>query len=358
MGAYLRPLEDARRAEVRFATECLAFANVPEHARAAGRPDRARASPRVEGAHARATSAPGWDFDDVRDHYLGRLFGVDPVALRYADHDRYLALGRVVTGEVMAQVFGEWRRARSTCRGALVWFLRDLWPGAGWGVVDAAGAPKAAWYHLKRALQPRQRCTSATKAATGLRCTCATTARSRFAADLELTLYRAGEIQVDQRASRPSTSAPRAAPRAAARRPAFDGFLDLGYAYRFGPPSLRRARRDAANGPAGERAGARRSTSRRGLPAARELDVGLTAEAAAHDGGATSRRCATRRFAQSIAIEAAGFEPDDAYFHLAPGGERSLRLRRVSGTAPRAAPCSRSTPRRRPGSCPKDPADP
>ena len=36
----------------------------------------------------------------------------------------------------------------------LVWFARDLRPGAGWGIVDSTGQPKAAYWYLKRALNP------------------------------------------------------------------------------------------------------------------------------------------------------------------------------------------------------------
>ena len=97
----------------------------------------------------------GWDFDDVRDHYLRELFGVDPGELRRYDHERYLELSRAVSGEVMAAVFGEWRRAGSPCGGGLVLWMRDLDAGrrlGRWSITPAN--PKWAYHHLRRALAP------------------------------------------------------------------------------------------------------------------------------------------------------------------------------------------------------------
>ena len=157
VGGYRRPLDDARRAGVLFAAECLAFANVPDEPALA---DLAGASgwvavhdPRWKAGVPRDAGS-GWDFDDVRDHYLRTVFGVDAGELRRVDHERYLELGRAVTGEVMAEVFGEWRRPGSTCSGALVLWLRDLRAGAGWGVLDHRGAAKVVYHHLRRMLAP------------------------------------------------------------------------------------------------------------------------------------------------------------------------------------------------------------
>ncbi len=142
VGGYRRPIADARRAGVRFASECLALANVPDE----DPPDRTAGVPRDAGAD--------WDFADVRDHYLRELHGIDPAALWREDPAGYFERSRAVTGAVMAEVLGEWRRAASPCGGAIVLWLRDLVPGSGWGILDHRGRPKPVWHHLRRVLAP------------------------------------------------------------------------------------------------------------------------------------------------------------------------------------------------------------
>ena len=272
-----------------------------------------------------------WDFDDVRDHYLGLLFRIDPSALRSADPERYLALSRVVSGEVMANAFAEWRRQRSSCRGALVWFWRDLWSSAGWGVIDARGKPKAAYRYLARALQPVAIFMS-DESGNGLVLHVANEQAAALHARIELALYRRGELRLEH-AGRDVEAPPRTTLELAATD-FFDGWYDLNYAYRFGPPShdLVVARLLAADGACLSEA----FFFPLGLPNSTEAEVGLTAIATARAGGEFELKVATRRFAQSVSIEAAGFEAGDDYFHLAPGATRTILLRPAREPGPQA----------------------
>ena len=315
VGAYLRPLEDARRAEVVFASECLAFANIPS---ASGLPAGTRVHSAAWKARSPRDLGAGWDFDDVRDHYVQRVFGVDPVALRVTDHERYLELGRYATGEVMARTFGEWRRARSVTHGALIWFLQDLWPGAGWGVVDAHGRPKPCWYALRRALAPIALAIT-DEGTNGLALHLANDTAQPITRTLTIELWRGGP-------GAPATSTGRAlrdltVPAHGALELAagglFDGFYDLSYAYRFGPAAAQ-----IVHAQFGE-------AEQFWFPAGmlgRELDVGLTAKQV----GATLQISASR-FAQFVAIDLPGWLPADDGFHLAPGQLRTISLRRTAG---------------------------
>ena len=197
VGGYRRPLEDARRAEVRFASECLAFANSARWSdlRLTGRQ-------RAEG-RCRGTSAPTGTSRTSATTTCRLLFERRPRAsCGRDDHERYLELSRAVTGEVMAAVFGEWRRAGSPCGGGLVLWMRDLVPGAGWGVSTTRGSrrlPTATCAARWR----RSRCGRPTRASNGVGVHVANDGPQPLAARLRVALYRDFE-QLDRRSARRS----------------------------------------------------------------------------------------------------------------------------------------------------------
>jgi beta-mannosidase len=325
VGAYLRPPEDTRRAEVRFAAECLAFSNIPaertiervlgEGGSPAHHPAWKARVPRDAGA--------GWDFEDVRDHYLARLFHVDPMRLRYSNMDRYLALGRVVTGELMLSAFAEWRRRRSTCAGALVWLYRDLWPGAGWGVIDALGVPKAAYHYLKRAMQPVAVLVT-DEGQNGLACHVINDSPDSLSATLAVQLFSQGEVLVARGALRLDVPAHESVEVPADRL--FDAFVDSAYAYRFGPPAFEAVVATLTGAATGAPLGEAFHFPL-GLPAEPVRDVGLEAHAVPLDGGGYVLTVRAARFAYAVSIDAGPFLPDDDAFHLPPRGARTVRLR-------------------------------
>jgi len=332
VGAYLRPLDDARRANVRFASECLAFANVPEPSTVERLLDGKAPfhHPRWKERVPR-DNGPGWDFEDVRDHYVKILFGVDPLALRYEDPERALALARVTSGEVMARTIGEWRRAKSSCRGALIWLLRDLWPGAGWGLIDALGIPKAAYFFVKRAMQPRTVFLS-DEGVNGLHVHIVNDTAEPLVAELELLLLRASATRVA--AAKLGVEVPANSAVAIPSASLFDQFLDTSDAYRFGPPAydVAIARLNAADGALVAQAS--RPVRQFLLPGS--ADLGLKAQLQSDGAGSYQVTIETSGFAQAIALDFPGFVADDSYFDLCPGEKRTVALRALtSGAVPR-----------------------
>ncbi|MCW2967148.1 MAG: glycoside hydrolase family 2 protein [Solirubrobacteraceae bacterium] len=304
VGGYRRPIEDARRAEVRFASECLALANVP-----AGDPaDRTEGVQRDVGAD--------WDFADVRDHYLARLYGTDPQRLLAEDPVRYYELSRVVSGELMSEVFGEWRRMRSSCGGGLVLWLRDLVAGSGWGLLDHAGRPKPVWHHLRRALAPVA-LWSTDEGLGGIGLHLANDGPVPVHGELRVRLYRDLEVLVGEAEQTIELAA-----HAGAERNVEDvlgRFVDAAWAYRFGPPA-----QDAVVATFDTGSGAPLMAVRfpAGYPPAVGADeLGLQVERA---GEAVVIR--SRKLAHAVRIRAAGFTAADDGFTVAPGSERRVEL--------------------------------
>ncbi|EAR11161.1 hypothetical protein [Reinekea blandensis] len=155
-GAYLQPESDLVLADVKFASECLGLSHVPEETFCKHHfqsPNPAPHLPKWKNGVSR-DAATGWDFEDIRDHYLGEYFQVNVADLRARDLERYHQYSRVLTGYMMTRAYNYWRSSTSACSGAISWWLNDLKPGAGWGIIDSDGQPKPAAHILARQLQP------------------------------------------------------------------------------------------------------------------------------------------------------------------------------------------------------------
>ncbi len=325
VGAYMRPLADARRADVRFAAESLAFAHVPQ-ARTLGQhlPVPAVHSPLWKERVPRDRGA-SWDFEDVRDHYLQQLYGFDPNRLRREDPDLYLNLSRAVTGEVAEETYAEWRRHGSACNGALVWTLQDLLPGAGWGVIDSTGEPKPVFYGLRRAFRPVQ-VLFADEGTNGLDVHVINESDAALDLTVEVSCLRDGR-QIVVGGGRDMVLEARGK-RKIACTDLFGAFFDTTYAFRFGPPS-----HDVTV--------ARLTAAASGAVLARAFYFPLGRTRAFHDAEITASvlqegegwylEVSSDRLAQSVQIDLESYRAEDDWFHLAPGGSRRIPLHRRPG---------------------------
>ena len=329
VGAYQRPLDDARRARVRFAAECLAFANVPcERTLRETMPGVApvhdprwkRAVPRDAGAGGYC----GWDFEDVRDFYLQSLYAVDPARLRREDPARYLQCSRAVVAELMSEVFAEWRRAGSSCAGALVWQWQDLVPGAGWGIVDALRRPKSAWHALRQVWQPRQVLLT-DEGLNGVHVHLINETAVAQPMRLQLRCLRDGLTPLLD-ASREFTLAPRSVQCVSGAALA-DEFFDFAYAYRFGPRL-----HDVVHAAWIDGSGAVVSEAfylpDRSAAALAPPELHAQVERIDDQWWLT---ISARRFARWVQIDDANLQPASNHFHLAPGASRRVLLRADDG---------------------------
>ncbi|KWF58518.1 glycoside hydrolase family 2 protein [Burkholderia pseudomultivorans] len=333
VGAYLRPLDDARRADVRFASECLAFANVPSDAMldSLGRPGVHE--PRWKAAVPRDPGT-SWDFEDIRDHYLRALYDVAPDRLRREDPARYFELSRAAIADVMRETFAEWRRTGSRCAGALVWQLQDVMPGAGWGVIDATHRPKSAWHALRQVLQPVQ-ILLVDEGLNGLDLHVINERPAPLSAAVELVALRDGRTPV-ARAGCPVRIAAHDAVRLGSAE-LLGRFFDWTYAYRFGPcehdtvvATLR-----ADDGTLLSQAFHFPSRTHPAVFAPREL--GLEA-CVSRSGDVWHVDIDTRHVARHVQIDAPGFVPRDDWFHLAPGTPARVALMPLDDGAASGAP--------------------
>ncbi len=320
VGAYRQTLDDLHKSNVKFASECLAFSNVPSDralkkhfgstAPPPHHPDWKSGVPR--------DSAAGWDFEDIRDHYIEALYDVDPVKLRYADRDRYIGISQVVTGELMEHVYGYWRSDRSSCGGGLIWFLNDIVPGAGWGYIDSDAQAKPLFYFLRRCWD-NITLSFVDRGLDGLDVQVINETGEDLVGTLDVFLLQHARIVIAE-GSR-SVDVDARGERAVSIDALLGRFFDTTYRYRFGP-----SKHDVViasltlDGDTNPRV-ACYFPNGHGIRRLERADISIRCEAA---GEATKITLCADSYLQHVRLFAQNHDFDDNYFHLPPNTEYTI----------------------------------
>jgi len=331
VGAYLRPVSEVRRHDVKFSSECLGFANIPiaqTRNEVLNGQTPLTHDPRWKARTPRDSGA-GWDFEDVRDHYLNELYNVDPTSLRSFETEKYISLSELTSGEVMMQVFAEWRSKASHCMGGLVWFLKDFWPGAGWGIIDSHGLPKACYYYLKRAWQPLSlHLTNEDINGVAIHIV---NEGDKMSGQLNVSLINelgevmtsAHQLVVVNRGERYRVTVDEILMR----------FYDVAYAYRFGPAkhtvvAVRFTTRDEDGADVNLTNEAFLFPQK--LEISRQIKANLTAKARQISDNEYQLELESDVFLYAVCIDTPGFIADNNYFHMLPERTVKVLLRRVA----------------------------
>ena len=329
VGAYQRPLHDVVAARVRFTPECLGFSNIPD----------AQTLNEFTGMEAPPPHQPlwksrvprdggtGWDFEDIRDHYLAELFAVDPARLRYSDLPRYFDLSKVVTGEVMATAFAWWRSAASECSGGLVWFYKDLWPGAGWGIVDSHSRPKPVYYYLRRAWATRTLLVH-DDGLDGLQLSIINESDQPLSAHVELTVFQNGTTAIATGSAKIKVAA--RSEQALSADAVLGHFFDLSYAYKFGPVKHDVVACALLDAEKNLIADSYHFPNGLNLPIQQHATINADISKVSEDEliVTLSADC----FLQAVNIAVRDYLPEDNYFHLAPGRAKAVRLQKTNAS--------------------------
>ena len=307
--AYLREFSDIRRADVKFASECMAIANVPCTETIKKMAIPAVHHPKWKESVPRDNNV-SWDFEDVRDHYLEQLFHVKADYLRRTDQERYLELSRAVPCIITNELFSEWRSHPSECNGGLILNLKDLTLGSGWGLIDADYRPKSTYYALKHVSNSFQ-IVITDEGLNGLNIHLINESDKAIEGVLKLESFKdchqkviGGEI--------PAT-VPKRSTICYSSREIIPHFFDICYSYKFGPASHNVTRAyfsvdgndiiDAFHFPQGHDLS--------------QQDIGLDATLENIE-GSWQLHVSTVKFAQLLHIDIPGYTPQDNWINLAP----------------------------------------